>query len=206
MKIILLTLFLLAQTVIAKDVKELKAYVFSCNNNLEFVASLEDGYAWLFLPKETLTFKAEDSKRCNKFVKGDNFFGIKDQMAYLKLDGKTYHCTNNPRRAVFEKLKLQGYDFAAGGNEPGWSLVIAGDELSYDGDYGQTKYRFKKAQIDTNIKEKYTIYKADENNHKIIVKLEAKECADTMSDDISETTVTLTIDSKILNGCGKSLH
>ena len=74
MKTILLTLFLLTQTVIAKEVKELKAYSFTCNNGLSFVASLEDGRAWLFLPKETLSFKAEDSKRCNKFVKDDNFF------------------------------------------------------------------------------------------------------------------------------------
>ena len=206
MKVFLLTLLLLTQTVIAKDVKELKAYVFTCNDSLEFVASLEDGYAWLFLPKETLSFKAEDSKRCNKFVKDDNFFGIKEQMAYLKLDGKTYHCTNQPKKAVFEKAKLQGYDFRATGNEPAWSLLIAGDELSYDGDYGQTKYRFKKASIDTNAQEKYTVYTADENNHKIIVKLEGKKCSDTMSDDTFETTVTLTIDSKILNGCGKSLH
>jgi len=206
MKTILLTLFLLTQTVIAKEVKELKAYSFTCNKGLNFVASLEDGRAWLFLPKETLSFKAEDSKRCNKFVKDDNFFGIKEQMAYLKLDGETYHCTNNPKEAVFEKAKLQGYDFRATGNEPGWSLLIAGDELSYDGDYGQTKYRFKKAIIDTNMQEKNTIYKADENNHKIIVKLEAKKCSDTMSDDEFETTVTLNIDGKKLNGCGVALH
>ena len=206
MKIILLTLLLLIQTLLANEIKELKAYVFTCNNNLEFVASLENGTAWLFLPQKTLSFKAEDSKRCNKFVKGDNFFGIKEQMAYLKLDGKTYHCKNNPKKVVFEKAKLQGYDFRATGNEPGWSLLIVGDELSYVGDYGQTKYSFKKVQIDTNQKEKYTIYKADENNHKIIVKLELKKCSDTMSDDTFETTVSLKVDNKKLNGCGKALH
>ena len=153
-----------------------------------------------------MSFKAEDSKRCSKFVKGDNFFGIKEQMAYLKLDEKTYHCKNIVKKAIWEKAKLQGYDFRAVGNEPGWTLLIAGDNLSYNGDYGQIKYRFKKASIDTNPQEKYTIYTADENNHKIVVKLEAKKCSDTMSGDKFETTVTLDIDGKKLRGCGKSLH
>jgi len=206
MKNIVLTLLLLTQMLVAKDIKELKAYSFTCSDNLEFVASLEDGRAWLFLPQETLSFKAVDSKRCNKFVKGDNFFGIKKQMAYLKLDKKTYHCTNNAKKAVFEKAKLQGYDFRATGNEPGWSLLIAGDELSYDGDYGKTKLRFKKAHIDTNPHELYTTYEANENNHKIFVKVEAKKCSDTMSGDTFETTVTLIVDLKKLRGCGRALH
>jgi uncharacterized membrane protein len=206
MRVFLVLFLVFSQFVFAKDTKELKAYYFICNNNFEFVASLQDGEAWLFLPDETLSFKAEDSKRCNKFVKGDSFFGIKNQLAYLKLDKNTYHCKNNPKKAVWERAKLQGYDFRAVGNEPGWTLLIAGDNISYNGDYGATKYRFKKANIDTNMQKKQTVFSADENGHKIRIKLEAKKCLDTMSDDSYETSVSLEIDGKKLRGCGMALH
>ena len=59
MKILILTFFLLTQTVLAKD---LKAYYFTCNNNLELVASLEDGYAWLFYQKRHCHLKQKIQK------------------------------------------------------------------------------------------------------------------------------------------------
>ena len=204
MRLIYILVFLLVSLVDAQNTK--KVYVLECSNNLEFAVSLENGKAWLFLPHKTINFKAEDSKRCNKFSDGKNFIGFKEDLAYLKLDSKTYHCQNNRKKAIWERVKLDGYDFRATGNESGWNLLISSNTLVYNGDYGVTKYRFENAIIQTNEKKKFTIYNAISSKHVLVLKLESKECKDTMSDDIYETTVTLEIDSKVLHGCGRALH
>ena len=193
-------------SLVANEINKRKVYALECSNNLVFTVSLEEGVAWLFLPEDTLSFKAEDSKRCNKFSKGDNFIGFKDDLAYLKLNAKTYHCQNNRKKSIIEKAKLDGYDFRATGNEPGWTLLIIGDTIIYSGDYGTTNYTFKKSKYITNKEEKYTIYTANTKEHKLSLKLEGKACLDTMSDDSYETSVSLEIDGKKLLGCGMALH
>jgi len=203
MKLLFILVFFLNALVLnAQD----KTYVFECDKNLNFVASIENGEAWLFMPEKTLNYKAEDSKKCNKFVDGENFIGIKGEVAFLKIDNKTYHCSNNRKESVFEAAKLRGFDFMALGNEPGWTLLIKGNEIFYNGDYGSTYHRFKDAKMTTNQEKRFSIFKAKKDSHVITLKLEAKKCNDTMSDDTFETTVSIEIDSKTLNGCGKSLH
>ena len=183
-----------------------RTYVFNCNKELSFVANIGGGEAWLFMPQKTLNYKAQDSKKCDKFVDGDDFIGIKGQVAFVKIGEQTYHCTNNPKEAVFESAKLRGFDFMALGNEPGWTLLIKGNEIFYNGDYGSTYHRFKNAKLTINQEEKNSIYEANLDTHKIVLKLQAKKCSDTMADETYETTVNIEIDGKKLNGCGKSLH
>ena len=183
-----------------------KTYVFNCNKELNFVANIGGGEAWLFMPQKTLNYKAQDSKKCDKFVDGDDFIGIKGQVAFVKIGEQTYHCTNNPKEAVFESAKLRGFDFMALGNEPGWTLLIKGNEIFYNGDYGSNYHRFKNAIMMTNQEKRFSIFKAKKDSHAITLKLEGKKCNDTMNDDTFETTVSIELDSKTLNGCGKSLH
>ncbi len=205
MKFLYILILLFSASILNAENKD-RTYVFNCNKELSFVASIEDGVAWLFMPEKTLNYKAEDSKKCNKFVDGDDFIGIKDQVAFVKIGKQTYHCTNNPKEAVFESAKLRGFDFMALGNEPGWTLLLMGNEIFYNGDYGSTYYRFKDAKLTTNQEKRFSIFEASKGTHKIVLKLEAKECKDTMADDTYETTVNIDINGKKLNGCGKSLH
>ena len=101
---------------------------------------------------------------------------------------------------------MRGIDFRGTGNEPGWSLEIGPDNIVFVTNYGDDRYELPTPAPELDPSEKKTTYRTREDGHELIVVLEGKECQDTMADWTFETTVTVTLDGKSVNGCGTALH
>ena len=114
---------------------------------------------------------------------------------------------NNRTKAIWEHAKLNGVDFRAVGNEPGWYLEIRnGDTILFVGDYGNFRYKFVTPEPLTNQLERRTIYRTKANGKSLTVIIEGRQCRDTMSGESFGATVSVTLDQNTYLGCGRALH
>ncbi len=160
----------------------------------------------LFAPGNTVTLPHALSGSGARYSDGKITYWSKGDEATIEMDGKTIRCMENRRRSWIEQAKLQGFDFYAVGNEPGWQLKLGGEMVVFITDYGNQRFAFEKPRMREDKAKLMTTYAAAEGGHRIDVVLRGTECADSMSGEKFETTVLVVFDGKPLPGCGQALH
>ncbi|MGB1765230.1 YbaY family lipoprotein [Alloalcanivorax xenomutans] len=103
-----------------------------------------------------------------------------------------------------QKVREQGAQFWAAGNEPGWSLAIYPQvKLELVTDYGETTI----ATPDPGPKEEggKTLYQASNEDTDLTVEIEQSPCQDDMSGKQYPYTVVVSYGDTTLNGCGQEL-
>ncbi len=104
---------------------------------------------------------------------------------------------------VWHAAKLRGVAFRAIGQEPGWLLEIKnGEEFFLLTDYGQNKVTYPWVEPAEDKVARRTVFQLDADTSLLI---EGKACADTMSGEQFESTVTIKTPSRRLKGCGRAL-
>jgi uncharacterized membrane protein len=104
---------------------------------------------------------------------------------------------------VWHKAKLRGVAFRAIGQEPGWLLEIKnGEEILLVTDYGKNRKAYPYVDPQEDKAARQTVFQV---NDATSVLIEGKPCSDTMSGESFETTVTVTLDDRVLQGCGRAL-
>ncbi|MCK5190228.1 MAG: MliC family protein [Methylococcales bacterium] len=186
----------------------LQTYVYECQGGYNFTARVENKGIWLFLPGQTIKLPQVQSGSGAKYSEGNKLFWSKGDEALLEIDSEKYKgCINNQAKAIWEDAKLNGWDFRAVGNEPGWHVLISKDKgITLVSNYGRTIHKFTTPEPLTNQINRTTKYHARENGHILELILKGSRCLDTMSDEPFETTVTVILDGKKFNGCGRALH
>ena len=206
--LICLTLLLAACAAPVAPVPLSRTFVYNCNNDLEFVACIEQDNAWLFLPEKTVQLFLVSSGSGAKYSNDEFIFWSRGEEALFEAPGnKIYECVNDRARAVWEQAKFAGVAFRAVGNEPGWELKITpGGELIFITDYGEKQYSWPTPEPVTDQQKKQTVYTAASSQGNIEVVLRLGPCADTMADITYETEVTVTLNGKKYPGCGMALY
>ena len=109
--------------------------------------------------------------------------------------------------AIWEHAKLNGVEFRAMGNEPGWYLEIRNqDTILFVGDYGNSRYEFATPEPLINQQKHTTIYQTAAGGKSMTITLEGRQCQDTMSGESFATTVRVALDHQHYQGCGRALH
>ncbi len=180
-------------------------YYFECDDQLSFVARVEEAHAWLFMQDVTVNLPRRPSASGKKYQSTGYLFWIKGDGALLESDRRR-QCENNRGRAVWEAARLDGVDFRAVGNEPGWLLELAGDQVVLETDYGTSRYEFRTPPADVDVAARLTRYQVVENGQELSLELKGQRCTDTMSGEIFPTRVSITLNGRILRGCGRALH
>jgi acid phosphatase (class A) len=185
-----------------------RTYVYECADGYSFTAKTEDNKVWLFLPQKTVELPRVPSASGVKYSEGPVMFWSKSDEAMIEVDQERHtDCTNNRAKAVWEDARLRGADFRAVGNEPGWYLELTNDErILFVGNYGSTKYLFDTPEPSVDPQGPETVYKVQKSGHELRVVLKGRPCVDSMSGEPYETTVTVMLDGKKYQGCGKPLH
>ena len=182
-----------------------QTYVFTCGNKFNFVARIEGNRAWLFLPGETVeTFKVND----NLYRSLEASLRLEGDLARIDTTQGNYdNCRNNRRLAIWEQAKLDGADFRATGNEPGWTLEIREQsKLILVTDYGSSRLEFDLPDPDTDADARTTRYKIEQTGQELLVTISGEPCSDSMSDETFESSVEVVLNGKTLRGCGRALH
>ncbi len=158
--------------------------------------------AWLFLPGQTLKASRAVSASGARYDAGDVTLWLKGEEGLLIQPGQPdQHCRNNRRAAIWEGAKLDGMDFRGIGNEPPWILELWPEEVVLKTGYEQQRRAWPRP-------EPVTLERASrfDLGDGVSVVLEGKACADTMSGEGFETTVTVTDGGRTYSGCGRALH
>lgn len=192
-----------------QDSKHIRqTYVYECDGGYNFTASIENDAVWLFLPDQTLKLPRVLSSSGAKYSENDRVFWSKGNKALLEIAHEKYQsCIYNRARAIWEDAKLNGWDYRAFGNEPGWHLLVSKEKgILFVSDYGQTVNNFSSPEPLVDRTKAITKYHVQEDGHDLQITLKGVKCLDTMSDESFETTATVILDGKKFNGCGKALH
>lgn len=191
-----------------EQLEKSKTFVYECPDNYSFVSNIEGQMAWLFLADKTISLPRIPSASGEKYSNGQSTFWNKGEQARLELGSKVYkNCINNPRKAIWEHAKLNGIDYRAVGNEPGWVLEISEEyTLIFSYQYGNKTLDFSTSERTVDQQAHKTIYLAQENGYILSMTILGVTCQDTMSDESYESTVTVDLDGKVFKGCGKALH
>ena len=185
-----------------------QTFVYECPDGYSFVARTEAGKAWLFLPRRTIDLPHVPSASGAKYSNGSDTFWSKANEALIETgDGKHDGCRNNRARAIWEHAKLNGVDFRALGNEPGWYMEISNkQDILLVTDYGQRTYRFPSSTIKSDPNDRTSIYSASSNGSVIEVVIKGDPCRDSMSGEAFSATVSVVVNDRRYTGCGKALH
>ncbi len=185
-----------------------QTFVYECDGAYRFIVRTADDTAWLFLRRKAIELEKTPSASGVKYTDGNVTFWSKGEEAMLVLKDTTHkNCRNNRRKAVWEHAKLNGVDFRAVGNEPGWTLEISNNVgIVMTTDYGQKHYRFDADSITSEAVLLTTVYKARSADDQIEILLTAKRCTDTMSNETLPVSVSVQLNEKSYDGCGKALH
>lgn len=185
-----------------------QTYVFTCEDDFRFTARIQNDTAWLFLRRGTLRLSAVDSPAGEKYQDGQNTFWIKGNEASLSGQKRTHkNCKNDRRKAIWEHAKLNGVDFRAVGNEPGWVLEISNKtDILFLADYGQSRHTFTGAEVSSATQMVTTIYEGNNEADHIEVTITRTRCGDTMSGEKFPLTVSVRLNETVYRGCGKALH
>lgn len=121
-----------------------QTYVYECPDGFGFVVRIEGETAWLFLPRKTLSLPHVASGSGARYSDGTVSYWGKGEEALLEAGDEVHRgCRNDRAKAIWEQAKLDGVDFRAVGNEPGWTLEIRWRErIVFVGDYGRSRYEF----------------------------------------------------------------
>ncbi len=192
----------------AADGAEKLTFVFECAGDFSFVARIEGDAAWLFLPGRTIKLPRATADAGSSYANGSDRFAHEGDTAVIET-GMIRHssCINNRGRAIWAHAKLNGVDFRATGNEPGWYLEIAnGQDILLVTDYGNNRYRFDSSSMTSDPHSRATTYSAGTAKNQLEIRIEGIPCKDTMSGEAFPTSVSVQLDDRHLSGCGRALH
>lgn len=191
------------------------------------VISMSDARAWLFLPGETLEMDRwfsdlglvyfhgilEEMDPVDRQVTGElgNFqvdwqVVMKGAEVWLEQEQTRIECQVNRPETRFEAAKLAGADFRGLGNEPGWELVIWRDRMRLRYDYGASELEVPLLGPKPLAEETGSRFLGEREGRSLEVILRPGPCPDSMSDQVFETRVTVNLEGRSFQGCGKALH
>ncbi len=181
-----------------------RTYVFVCGEGPAYTVRTGGAGAWIFHPEGTRQLPAVPASTGTRYV--DGLFELRiegEQALFGKAGGPLRSCRNDPRRAVWERAKLDGADFRAVGNEPGWSLeILEGSRLLLIADYGTRRVELPLPEPAVDRDARRTIWDAGE----ILLEVIGRPCRDTMSGEAFESEVVVYWQGRALRGCGRALH
>ncbi len=97
-------------------------------------------------------------------------------------------------------------EFRASGNEPGWVWELLADRMIFIGAYGAERVTTPRSGARGGATPEGTVYVGVAEAHKLTVRVLSKPCVDTMSGDLSMSTVEVELDGRRYRGCGEALR
>lgn len=130
----------------------------------------------------------------------------KGREAMLEVQGRVTTCRENRRRSIVEDARARGVEFRAFGNEPGWVWELLADRMVFVGAYGAERVTTSRADAPSATTSGGAVYAGAGEAHRLTARVLPGPCLDTMSGDLSASTVEIELDGKRYRGCGEALR
>ena len=179
-------------------------YVLVCDDNSRFTVRATESEAWLFHSTGTLNLMSVAAAQQSEYANDQYRLSISGENAeFATIGAETVECLNDRRSAIWEHAKLNGADFRAVGNEPGWNLEIQeGSRIVLVADYGASRTEVALPEPIENSIARTTRWDTAE----FTLEVSGNRCTDSMSGESFESTVVVTWGETVLRGCGRALH
>jgi uncharacterized membrane protein len=184
------------------------AYAFDCEDGTSVISRFDanDDVMWVLLPDRTVDLGRVPTASGARYSNGSVSYWNKGDELVLEVDGRSVTCTVDRFRSKVESVKLSGGDFWATGNEPGWTLEMYPDGMTFTTNYGEDVYRTSIEKLSEDAGARMTVFRGETDGKVLVVTLRGERCVDTMSGEEFETTVRIDFAGKVLAGCGGALH
>lgn len=201
---LLTVLLMLCLPAAATGPEQSNTFVFVCDDGTSYTVQTTATDAWVFRPGGSLRLSVVASDEGRQYSDGRFEVRIDGQQALLgEASGELQHCVNDSRSAVWEAAKLDGVDFRAVGNEPGWYLEIREQSrIILVADYGESRVEAPLPEPSEDAETGTTRWNAGE----LIVEVRICPCFDTMSGEEFSSRVVVHWRDRTLRGCGRPLH
>ncbi|MCB1856026.1 MAG: MliC family protein [Halieaceae bacterium] len=178
--------------------------VYACGD-FEFVTRTGPGELALWLPRRYLVLSQVRSASGAKYQEGDVVFWSKGAEALLQVGDREYlGCRQQPERAPWADARRRGVSFRAVGNEPGWMLeILPGRQLVLVGDDGQLRLATPDPGAQEQGESRH--YRALTEAGELQVEILQGACFDTVSGEAFPAVVTVSVNGRLLQGCGREL-
>ena len=175
---------------------------FDCDT-LGLTATFHDDQVLIEIPEQRArTLPRVVSGSGVRYSNGSDTFWNEGREATLELSGHTQTCRE--RQEPWQEAADRGVDFRAVGQEPGWFLEIDKDkQIRFVYDYAE--HQVTAPVPAPTVKGASTVYDAMVESHRLIVQIENASCTDAMSGEVFPQSVSVTLDSRTLLGCGKDI-
>jgi uncharacterized membrane protein len=187
----------------------LAAYAFECDDEQKFVLSRVPGQPnamdlVLDDRRQRLTHVRTGSGA--QYVADGTSVWTKGGEAMLEMQGRVTTCRENRRRSILEDARARGVEFRASGNEPGWVWELLADRMIFIGAYGAERVTTPRSGAPSGATPEGTVYVGIAEAHKLTARVISRPCVDTMSGDLSMSTVEVELDGRRYRGCGEALR
>lgn len=180
--------------------------LLSCDNGAALSARLDESEAAVTMDGETIVLPRADISQTESYTNGRLTLIVEDPGARVAVGRRAFaNCENMAESDPWRSAIDRDVDFRAGGNEPGWNVELAGDRLSYVGDYGETEITAPLTARVVDPSSEARQWDARSGSHSITLMATPRTCRDTMADRVYGETVTIIVDGESHQGCGWTL-
>ncbi len=142
-----------------------------------------------------------------RYQDGDLVVWTQGETAMLEANGRSYaNCRIDYDASRSAVARLGGVNFQAFGQEPGWELTIReGDHITFAYDYA-TRTATTPAPAPQRDAQGRMVYQSRTDSDALTVTVARTPCADSMSGERFESTVTVVHNGGTYRGCGRTLR
>lgn len=184
------------------------SFSYGCGGEFRFVARLKGGResVRLVLPDTALTLPRVVSASGAKYGEGPYVYWSHGEKARLDTPRRSFtDCVNDEGGPGWLDAKARGVRFRAVGQEPGWILDVRRDGgIDIQADYGEKVFSLPPSEPETDRADR-TAYRVETEAHRAAIVIEDVPCRDAMSGWPYESTVSMTLDGREYQGCGRWL-
>ncbi|HKY60214.1 MAG TPA: hypothetical protein VJP59_04305 [Gemmatimonadota bacterium] len=185
------------------------SFNYGCDREFRFVARVDPGggSVRLVLPDTTISLPRMVSGSDTTFSDGTFTYRAKGDEASIETPGASFTgCVSDEGGPGWRDAAGRGVDFRAVGQEPGWVLDIHdGDSIALTTDYGQAHFVFPPVRPEVYTGAGRTVYRIETEAHRATIVVLDEPCRDSMSGWPYETTVSMILDDREFDGCGRQL-
>jgi uncharacterized membrane protein len=181
-------------------------YVYACADGYTFAVDVAGDSATIELVTREHTLPRVPAASGARYEANDLVFWVQGAEAMLDA-GPSQHrdCQAARAESPWDKARLLGVEFRALGQEPGWIVDVHPDRwIRYLGDYGETRLAFPAAAPRRDGAS--ITYSTEAGDHALEVVFRRTPCRDAMSGQPFDFTVSLRVDGRTLDGCGRRLQ
>lgn len=186
-------------------VKSGQTLVYECGD-YDFVAHVGGEEVALYMANDQRLLPQVPAASGTKYSDTEVTFWSRGDEAMLDLGYRKFsHCQLNRRRIPWEEARRRGVDFRAIGQEPGWYLEIAhGRQILFVTAYGGQRILLPTPEpVLEGGRETYAV---SNESHQLKVEISLQYCTDTMSGEVFDNSVQVTLDGRRYGGCGLALE